>query len=243
MALPGLVAARNLADVVDKERSWDNLGLNMSADYSAVPLGIALGTSFGGGYFAGYISHTADGSPTHALIVAPRATGATGTGYTLTTNLAWKTANTATAGTASDFDGAANTAAMVTAGIADHPAAQFCVNLNIDGFTDWYLPSRYELDIAYFNLKPSTATNSTSFGINSYSIPARLTNNTIGSPGQTPLSLFNTTTQSFVAESHWSSTEISATVAGLVYFVDGTYFTNPFKNTTRRLRAFRRIAL
>jgi hypothetical protein len=49
-----------------------------------------IGEPFGGGYFAGYISHTADGSPTHALIVAPRATGATGTGYTLPTNLQWK---------------------------------------------------------------------------------------------------------------------------------------------------------
>jgi hypothetical protein len=90
-----------------------------------------IGEPFGGGYFAGYISHTADGNPTHALIVAPRATGATGTSYTLTTNLRWKTTNSVTAGTDSSFDGAANTAAMVTAGIADHPAAQFCVNLSL----------------------------------------------------------------------------------------------------------------
>ena len=41
-----------------------------------------IGEPFGGGYFAGYISHTADGNATHALIVAPRATGATGSGYT-----------------------------------------------------------------------------------------------------------------------------------------------------------------
>jgi hypothetical protein len=86
-----------------------------------------IGEPFGGGFFAGYISHTADGNPTHALIVAPGATGATGGGYTLTTNLAWKTATTTTSGTTSAFDGAANTAAMVTAGIADHPAAEFCV--------------------------------------------------------------------------------------------------------------------
>jgi hypothetical protein len=32
MALPGLVAAKNLADVADKERAWDNLGLNVSAN-------------------------------------------------------------------------------------------------------------------------------------------------------------------------------------------------------------------
>jgi hypothetical protein len=60
-----------------------------------------IGEAWGGGYFAGYISHTADGNPTHALIVAPRATGATGTGYTLTTNLQWKTATTTTADTTS----------------------------------------------------------------------------------------------------------------------------------------------
>ena len=32
MALPGLVAAKNLADVADRERAWDNLGLNVSAN-------------------------------------------------------------------------------------------------------------------------------------------------------------------------------------------------------------------
>jgi hypothetical protein len=34
MALPGLIAARNLADAVDRERAWDNLGLNISADFT-----------------------------------------------------------------------------------------------------------------------------------------------------------------------------------------------------------------
>jgi hypothetical protein len=101
-----------------------------------------LGEAWGGGYFAGYISHTADGNPTHALIVAPRATGATGSSYPLTTNLQWKTTATTTSGTGSAFDGAVNTAAMVTAGIADHPAAQFLrKNLSIGGFTDWYSAS------------------------------------------------------------------------------------------------------
>jgi hypothetical protein len=32
MALPGLVAAKNLADVSDRERAWDNLGLNLSVN-------------------------------------------------------------------------------------------------------------------------------------------------------------------------------------------------------------------
>jgi hypothetical protein len=34
----------------------------------------SIGDAYGGGYFAGYISHTADGVATHRLIVAPAAT-------------------------------------------------------------------------------------------------------------------------------------------------------------------------
>jgi hypothetical protein len=207
-----------------------------------------IGEEFGGGYFAGYISHTADGSPTHALIVAPKATGATGTGYTLTTNLGWKTTNTGTAGTGSAFDGAANTAAMVTAGIADHPAANFCVNLSIGGFTDWYLPSRFEMDIAYFNLKPNTQANDTLWGINDYSVPKRTINNTATYPRQTTLTAFNTTSEAFAANNHWSSTEASVNGAWRLSFSSGgqviaSSATGPGKNNAAPVCAFRRIAL
>jgi hypothetical protein len=210
------------------------------------PIPAVIGEPFGGGYFAGYISHTADGNPTHALIVAPRLEGATGTGYTLTTMLAWKTANTTTAGTTSSFDGAANTAAMVTAGIADHPAANFCVGLSIGGFTDWYLPARYELDIAYFNLKPSTNANNTSWGTNIYAVPQRNINWTTTYPAQTALTAFNTTAEAFVADNHWSSSENSATNSWLINFKFGNQGNgNIFflKASSLRVRAFRRIAL
>jgi hypothetical protein len=203
---------------------------------------VNIGDELGGGYFAGYISHTADGVPTHALIVAPRATGATGSNYTLTTNLQWKTANTTTAGTTSAFDGAVNTAAMVTAGIADHPAAEFCVNLSIGGFTDWYLPSRYELDIAYFNLKPGTQINDTNWGTNIYSVPRRPRNNSRNSPIQTNLTAFNTTSQAFVADFLWSSTEFNAFVAWGLSLGGGGQSTNA-KADGRRVRAFRKLAL
>ena len=204
-----------------------------------------IGEPFGGGYFAGYISHTADGNPTHALIVAPRETGATGTGYTLTTNLAWKTTQTTTVGTTSSFDGAANTAAMVTAGIADHPAAEFCVNLSIGGFTDWYLPARFELDIAYFNLKPDTTNNTTTAGINDYSVPKRTANYTTTAPAQTYVTAFSTSAEAFVASDHWSSTEINASVAWRFLFNTGFQSTSIQSRKTNgyRVRAFRRIAL
>ena len=203
-----------------------------------------IGESFGGGYFAGYISHTADGNPTHALILAPRATGATGTGYTLTTNPQWKTSQTTTTGTTSAFDGAANTTAMVTAGIADHPAAEFCVNLSIGGFTDWYLPARFELDIAYFNLKPSTASNSTSWGVNDYSVPKRTANYTEAYPAQTYVTAFNTSSEAFIAGNHWSSTEFSSSTAWYIVTSSGFQGSNLGKTRTDiRVRAFRRIAL
>ena len=201
-----------------------------------------IGEPFGGGYFAGYISHTADGNATHALIVAPRATGATGTGYTLTTNLAWKTLNNTTSDTASNFDGAANTAAMVTAGINIHPAANFCVNLSIGGFTDWYLPSRYELDIAYFNLKPDTTTNDTGWGSNIYSVPQRTTTNTATYPTQTALTAFNTSAEAFVAGFHKSSTEATGATGWSLFFSSGIQV-NSTKTNPGHVRAFRRIAL
>ena len=205
--------------------------------------GPAIGSSLGGGFFAGYISHTANGVATHALIVAPAATGATGTGYTLTTNKQWKTSNTTTAGTTSSFDGATNTAAMVTAGIAIHPAAQFCTGLSIGGYTDWYLPARLELEIAYYNLKPTTTSNDTGSGANAYSVPARGSNYTAGTPAQTTVTAFQTgNSEAFVADYHWSSTENSSTYAWLLNFYYG-FQLGDYKGDGRLVRAFRKLAL
>jgi hypothetical protein len=205
---------------------------------------LSLGDAFEGGFFAGFISQTADGNPTHGLIVAPRATGATGSSYTLTTNLQWKTANTTTANTTSPFDGAANTAAMVTAGIASHPAAQFCVGLNIGGYSDWYLPARFELDIAYQLLKPTTTSNNTSWGINDYSVPKRITNRLAGDPAQTSITAFQSTgSEPFVAAFHWSSTEVSAFGAWALNFNDGDQGSGSKNGGSVRVRAFRKFAL
>ena len=213
-------------------------GLRAAAGAGGLP---EIGDAFEGGFFAGLISHTANSVPTHALIVAPRATGASGTGYTITTNLAWQTANSTT-GATSPFDGAANTALMTNS-----PAADFCTGLSIGGFSDWYLPARYELDIAYYNLKPTTNSNDTSWGINDYSVPKRTASNTAGDPAQTSVSAFQSTgSEPFVAELHWSSTEISNNNARWLSFSNGDQFVDIFstnKATGRRVRAFRRIAL
>jgi hypothetical protein len=199
------------------------------------------GDAFLGGFFAGFISHTADGVATHALIVAPRASGATGASYPTTTNYFWKTVTGTTAGTASTFDGRANTDAMITAGIVSHPAANFCVGLSIGGYTDWYLPARDELQIAYTNLKPTTALNNTSFGVNNYSVPKRTTNYIGGSPAQTSAADFQSGgIEAFVNADHWSSTEAAASTGTRLFFSDGT-FNALSKTTNSRVRAFRRI--
>jgi hypothetical protein len=204
------------------------------------PLGLIPGDALEGGFFAGYISHTADGVATHALIVAPAATGASGTGYTITTSLQWKTATTTTAGTTSSFDGAANSANMNN---ASHPAAQFCEGLSIGGYTDWYLPARYELDIAYENFKPTTDNNNTSWGINPYSVPERTVNRTSGDPSQTSIAAFQSGgAEAFVDSTHWSSTENSSTNAWALAFFSG--FQNDLTKTNGRgVRAFRKLAL
>ena len=243
MTLPGLVAANNLSDVADKERAWDNLGVQFDASFETAPLALGIGTPTGGGYFAGYISHTANGIPTHALIVAPRATGATGTGYSITSNRAWSPSYATTAGLGSLFDGAANTAAMAAHNINLYPAAQFCTTLSIGGYTDWYLPSLYELDIAYYNLKPSTTANSTSSGANPYSVPRRDSNNSASVPARTLYSPFNGA-ESFTENIHWTSSEFSSIFAWNINFANGSRgSTSQYKEDQRAVRAFRRIAL
>jgi hypothetical protein len=206
-----------------------------------LPTGPAIGEAYEGGFFAGYISHTEDGVATHALIVAPAATGASGGNYTITTNLQWKTTNTTTAGTTSPFDGAANSANMNN---ADHPAAQFCEGLSIGGYSDWYLPARYELDIAYENLKPTISSNDTSWGINPYSVPERTVNRTAGAPAQTSVAAFQGGgAEAFIAFPHWSSTEESSLLAWRLGFGDGSQDTFTNKTVGIRVRAFRKIAL
>jgi hypothetical protein len=218
-----------------------------------------IGQPVEGGFFAGLISHTADGNPTHALIVAPSATGATGAGYTLDANLQWADglvavpANATLINASSEFDGKANTDLMMsliannTYSAGAFPAAQFCKDLSIGGFTDWYLPARWELDIAYFNLKPSTTNNSTAWGTNEYSVPKRAANYTLTNPAQTNASAFvaSSGAEAFVSDIHWTSTEINASFAWLLSMSAGTQLNNIGKANTsaRRTRAFRRIAL
>jgi hypothetical protein len=209
-------------------------GLRAAAGVDTEP---AIGEAYEGGFFAGAISHTANGVATHLLIVAPAASG-----YNGKTRLAWKTSNTSTAGTTSAFNGSVNSANMNN---ASHPAAQYCEGLTIGGYSDWYMPARYELDIAYENLKPTTTSNNDEQGINPYSVPARTVNRTAGAPAQTSVAAFQGSGvgQAFLAELHWTSTEFSATDAWGMDFGGGGMGGGGGKDQTYLVRAFRKVAV
>jgi hypothetical protein len=207
-------------------------GLRASAGANA---GIPIGSAYQGGFFAGYISHTDNGIATHGLIVAPAASG-----YNGQVTLVWLTSTSSAPGTDSSFDGVANSAAMTTGQFA---AGNYCNQLTISGYSDWYLPARYELDIAYENLKPTTTSNSASWGINPYSVPERTVNRTAGAPAQTSVAAFQSGgAEAFVAGTHWSSTQFSSANAWRLSFSDGAQG-DTRKDTSFLVRAFRRFAL
>ncbi len=205
------------------------------ATYSSVPV---VGSALGGGFFAGQISTTANSVATHNLVVGP-VSSAQGV-------YQWKTTNTSTAGTSSTIDGPTNSSNMND---ATHPAAQFCEGLTIGGFSDWYMPASLELEICYYNLKPTTQNNSTRIGTNAYSVPARASNYTTGDPAQTSAADFKDTGAEDYTTSpfsfYWSSTESGASYAIFKAFNGGS--SSPFfKDNTSysiKVRAVRRVAV
>jgi hypothetical protein len=212
---------------------------------SRSPASFTLGEATGGGYFAGYISHSANGIATHALIIAPAETGASGSGYTLTTAYSNSSNGNSQPTITSVYDGRLNTDRMIEIGISTFLAAQFCIGLSIGGFTDWYLPSLSELGIAYRNLKPTTQTNSTFYGVNQYSVPLSNSNYSSGTPSQTALTLFQSgNAQAFMANGHWTSTYDSLfNNTHRLSFSNGESPAVSPSGNTGSVRAFRRIAL
>ena len=196
-----------------------------------------IGQAFGGGFFAGQIGVSS--VATHNLIVGPVASAES-------SSKQWKNANTATSGADSEIDGPQNTADMVADGNSTvYPCAHFCNDLVIGGFSDWYMPAKNELEVCYYNLKPTTASNNTggTNGVNANAVPARASNYTSGDPAQTSAAAFKDTgAEDFAADSYWSSSEISATRAWIQYFDDGNQ-DDFYKTNSRRVRAIRRVAV
>lgn len=196
----------------------------------AVPV---VGSALGGGYFAGQISTAGNSIADYNLIVGPKASAQN-------TSKQFKIVNTGGDPT-SAIDGPGNSTTMNN---ATYPAAQFCKGLTIGGFSDWYCPAQNELEICYFNLKPSTASNYTGSGINANAVPARASNYTAGTPAQTTSADFQTGgVETFPLAVYWSSTQRSASYGWANYFTTGNQYTYRSKDSSRSVRAVRRVAV
>jgi len=206
----------------------------LGAGPSGVPVGDlpSIGAVYEGGFYGGLISQSANGVATHALIIAPKAAGMS--------SQQTKTSNTATAGADSSFDGFANSEAAKD---ASHPANQWARGLTIAGFSDWYVPALYELEILYRRFKPtSDEGNNDQFGVNAYAVPPS-TNYTISNPGRTAFIPFELGgAEAFFDGQMNTSTQSSATEVLLQDWYYGNWFSNS-KTFAQQTRAIRKIAV
>jgi hypothetical protein len=194
--------------------------------------GPAIGSALEGGFYAGQIG--SGGIATHNLIIGPISSAQS--------TLQYKTSDTS-GDPSSVINGPANSSTMNDAA---HPAAQFCEGLTIGGFSDWYMPAKNELEVCYYNLKPTTTSNNTSKGANTNAIPSRPSNYTSGDPAQTSATDFKSGgTEAFAAAYYWSSSQyFSFAYAWAQTFSYGYQsYASANKSTARRVRAVRRVAV
>lgn len=189
---------------------------------------LVIGEAIEGGTFAGVIRM---GDQKFGIVVAAKAVGEK--------SAAWHTASTDILGARSFFDGMANTEAMAEAG---SELAQWARGLVIEGFDDWHIPARDELELLYRNLKPTSRANYPYRGDNPSSVPpgycyAEQT------PAQTTVAAFRAGgADAFDEEWYWASTQFSRDVAWLQGFYYGGQYGNG-KSWEARCRVVRRFAI
>jgi hypothetical protein len=224
-------------------------GIQQAVVSTFISTGLKPGDSYEGGYYVAEISTAGNGIADFRLVVAPKSTGQTA-------GLQWKTSNTDDPGANSIINGANNTVLTDT---VNHPTAQFCAALSINGFTDWYMPARNELELCYFNLKPTTTSYATNSGYNINAVPPRFSQyggNINNIPVQTSATIFIVGgSEAFDATYYWASNQVATTHAqqqtlytgrqypaqgqsGNVYGVYKTSTAN-----TPRVRAVRKVAI
>ncbi|WP_312374349.1 Lcl domain-containing protein [Stutzerimonas nitrititolerans] len=188
-----------------------------------------IGAPFEGGFFAGLFALNGE---TYGLIASPRAEGEL-------EESRWGKYGQDLATARSYNDGMANTQAMAEAG---SDLGRWMLALDIAGFTDWYLPSRDELELLYRNLKPTERHNYCSFrdGDNPSSLPVGYPY-TKESPARTSCIAFaDDGEQALAPRWYWSSTQCSPYNAWIQAFDDGGQDTVR-KDYEYRARAVRRF--
>ena len=204
-----------------------------------------------GGYYGGMIRY--DDGRLFVLIVSPKASGQS--------TKQWATSYQPIGTTGSLYDGWKNTSLNNN---STYPAFQWARSLVINGFSDWYIPARDELEICYRNLKPTTNPNNVyasratlwggvpagtyngvdnqGNGHNDYSVPNGSAY-TSTNPSQTSITVFQSGGyECFDSTWYWSSTWFSSSVAWLQYFYYGNQY-DLDQTTSYHVRCVRRVAI
>jgi hypothetical protein len=183
-----------------------------------------------GGHFGGVIRH---GTALLAVIWAPKAEGET--------KGAWLPTYTDVPAARSTFDSVTNTLALAEAG---SELAKWATGLTISGFTDWVLPARDVLELAYRHLKPTSEETDGYFrdGDNPSSVPAGFPY-AIQPVLQTTVEAFEASNaEAFEDGPYWLSTQHSDDDAWYQYFNYGNQGSYN-KSAELRARAVRLIQI
>jgi hypothetical protein len=211
----------------------------LSAASNSVTPAMQIGDAYAGGFYAGQIGVSS--VATYNIVIGPKATAQCGPA-----GLKWKNSGTDTPGADSVINGPQNTADMVADGSSTvYPAAHFCNDLVTGGYSDWYMPASNELEVCYYNLKPTTQTNNTNSGTNPNAVPARGSNYSSGTPAQTSATAFKSGgSEAFSASAYWSSSKYTPSVNSALnsYFNNG-YQGAGYKANSTYVRAIRRVAV
>ena len=203
-----------------------------------------------GGFYAGMIKHP-DGK-IYAILLSPKSEGES--------KQQWATSYQPIGTTGSLYDGWKNTDQNAN---DTYPAFQWARSLTINGFSDWYIPARDELEFCYRNLKPTTnpnyvyASRAASFSVpagtyngvdnqgnghNDYSVPNGSAYTTTN-PSRTSITAFQSGgPECFDTDWHWSSTWFSGSNAWFRYFIDG-YHGGTDQTDSYYVRCVRRVAI
>lgn len=197
------------------------------------PPPVEVGDPFMGGYYIGLYSLTGNNVPTHFLILADKAYE---TSYTTWSPEGYVSTTHAT----NNYDGWYNTNLLND---ANSPICQSVRNLNIGGYTDWYIPSIYEMWTILEPIKYIFANDNTS-GINPYKFPKQTTNwndASLVTTYRSPWGDGNTQRMNGGYNYYWTSTEASSTQQKSVNSIYMTVFNDTKDVSTNAVRPIRRV--